>query len=335
MQEDNGLFYIHFDLTSHELPLDTFIVTALKTKQIIDELNRNFFDNQIQYEFTVVPPQNGSFLSKLKVIVVVGGVVVAFLETDMGAAFVKGLTNHKPEYWTEEIGKALKENLRISSDTTKSNQVICDLEAVVLVDITKAIIMQETESLERVGINPRTFPKIYNAKSEFYSACANTKNLKGIGFEKAPNFPIKRDQFFDFQILQGLVEDEIEEPWLTGTAILRVTSPNWDRGDTNRNWKGRDSRDKERFFTISDEIFWRLVEEKKLKTEIIDVMKVQLAFKGSAARPKNTKVLKVLKFNRSKIGKPLNKNALDTILGSNFPISNERQGDFFELLDSD
>lgn len=111
--------------------------------------------------------------------------------------------------------------------------------------------------------------------------------------------------------------------------ILKVTSPNWDREDRQRQWKGKDGHGRERYFRIDDEHFWSLVKADQLSTHIIDTIKVQWTFQGKAESPKNCRVLKVLEFNGAILSHPLDDNALRAIVGLYERVSVD-QGDLFE-----
>jgi hypothetical protein len=92
-------------------------------------------------------------------------------------------------------------------------------------------------------------------------------------------------------------------PWQVGIVMLKVTSPNWDKDDKQRQWKGRDEKGRDRFFRIDDEEFWALVQGEKLNPLIIDTMKVQWAFLGEQQR--SARVLRVLEYNGEVLGEPL------------------------------
>lgn len=78
-----GIIPIHFDVSEHSLPLRTFIETAKQTQTIIEVFNKQVFDEQLHFQILVLPPEPGSFLAKLKVVIVAGSILGA-LETDLG-----------------------------------------------------------------------------------------------------------------------------------------------------------------------------------------------------------------------------------------------------------
>ena len=60
-----GLIPIHFDIPRNYLPLATFVETANQTRAVIDAFNRELFAGELQFEFFVLPPEEGSFKTKL------------------------------------------------------------------------------------------------------------------------------------------------------------------------------------------------------------------------------------------------------------------------------
>ena len=101
---------IHFDVPGHYLSLRTFIETSRQTEFIIANFNREFFYGKLNYEIIVLPPSQGSFKTRLGVAVIaVGASVWAILESDIGKAFVEGLTGHEPAHWARSAGLELRE----------------------------------------------------------------------------------------------------------------------------------------------------------------------------------------------------------------------------------
>ena len=77
--------FLHVDVDEHYLKRETFIETAESTRKVIEALDATFFQGSLEYELIVLPPEDGSFLSKLA-LWVSGGVasVFAFLNSDVG-----------------------------------------------------------------------------------------------------------------------------------------------------------------------------------------------------------------------------------------------------------
>jgi hypothetical protein len=319
-----GIIPIHFDVPEHYIPLDTFIETANQTRVIIDTLNQQLFDGGLQYEFVVFPPEEGSFLTKLG-IVIAGTCTAAwaFILTDPGSEFIRGLTGHGTSHYTYQAGLKLRElltTIETGGIETGSIEIEDDLaqnEALnrIVVDSTKSFLTMDEHALRRVGVTRQKFHEAYEARNQFYRACAADTEIQAIGFDEAPDFPIKRKDFARLQVALGPKEEAAPDvEWEVEIAALKVTSPNWDMNDDKRPWKGKDHLNRDRFFRIDDVQFWRLVQSKRLDPEIVDIIHAQLAFPKSQRR--NGRVLRVLKYNDVVLGDPLDDNALSAVLGA-------------------
>ena len=101
---DRTIVY-HFDVEQHRIPVRQFVDTAKATLAILDNFNEELFDNKGKFELRIITPQPGGFIGVFEVIVGVGGVIWASLSTDIGKAFIKGLTGHEPAFWSERLGE--------------------------------------------------------------------------------------------------------------------------------------------------------------------------------------------------------------------------------------
>lgn len=329
-----GVIPIHFEVSAHVVALETFIATAQSTREIIETFNRNLLQGQLRYEIYVLPAEEGSLKSKLAVYVT-GGIVAfwAFVTSDIGKAFVEGLTGSTPEQIARDAGKSIR---RYAVEAFKSAEVLQkeaieadELEGTtaVIVESTKSFLQRRKEELRKVGIDERWFRDAFEARNEFYSACHNNPDVVAVGFDEEPVFPIRRSDFIQLQVsLPPRDEPKILEPWNVEVVALNVTSPNWDRNDRQRTWKARDANGKERHFLIEDEYFWVRVRDGTINPTIIDKIKVQWAFLSD--RRRTPRVLKVLEYNDEALGVPLDGAALEAILGL-FSAVDRSQGELF------
>jgi hypothetical protein len=136
---------IHFDVPGHEIPLSTFIRTAEQTAAIIWSFNREFFEGKLRYDLFVLPPEQGTFKSKLGIVLLAGwGVVWSFTESDIGKALIKELTTHEPSYWAEMIGADIRKQLIEPSghvapkDESEDSTDKCRFGAVIVSEATKS-----------------------------------------------------------------------------------------------------------------------------------------------------------------------------------------------------
>lgn len=332
LSEGSDTLYFHFDVKGHALKLETFIQTAESARRVIEALDRTFFGGTLEYEIVVVPPDEGSFLSKLALWVGGGATAVfTFVNTDTGAAFVEGLTGHAPSYWAEEAGKGTRSLLVsaaefVSPDADPEEEEIkrsedeaaCRESARITVELTRAILESSPERLQKVGMEFGELHEALAARAEFYLACIEDQEVRRIGFTPDEDFPIPRSSFPARAIKPDRKEkEELDPDWIIAVESIFVTSPNWDEDDQrSRQWKGKDQIRRDCYFTIEDRQFWHLVKHKSLHVEVLDKLKVQWAYQVVDGRPKNRRVLRVLEFNGNKMADPLDHDALSAMLGS-------------------
>jgi len=283
-------------------------------------LNSELFAGKLRFQVLVLPPEEGSFLTRLRIVLFAGaGVVWFFAESDIGKAFIKGLTDHEPAYWAEIAGKAINAGIAEKAEANDldvphaSSGVEC--ETLIIGQMAQSFLQKELSELEGVGMSTVRFRAAYEAKNIFYDACKATEGLKAIGFSEEPVFPIQRESFSRLQTILPPRTEDPEHPWFVDTVALQVTSPNWDRDDRLRYWKGYDTQKRDRLFRIEDEDFWGRVRDGTIKAHIIDQMRVQWAFQGRSEQPKNCRVLRVLEFNGVELAEPLGSEALRAQLG--------------------
>lgn len=326
--------FIHFDVDDHFLKLDTFIETAESARKVIEALDATFFQGTLEYELIVLPPEDGSFLSKLA-LWVSGGVasVFAFLNSDVGSAYVEGLTGKPPAEWAREIGENHQESIQSykedesekgSQDKDKppptdseDEEAACHSGARIVVAMTRGVLERSNDELSRIGMEIGDLPDALDARAEFYAACIEDRDVRRIGFSRDDDFPIPRNQFPERAQKPVRKEKEDKPPeWTVTIESIYVTSPNWDEEDQKaRQWKGKDAIRRDCYFVIEDAEFWRLVKRKELHVEVLDNLKVQWAFQETDGRPKNRRVLRVLEFNGDQLAEPLTPDAIKAILG--------------------
>lgn len=336
---------IHFNVPGHRLALTTFIETARQTEAAIDGLNQRLFDGDLQYQIFVEPPRPGSLLVAFGIAVVaVGCVAWKFLESDIEKAFITRLTGHDLVYWAEKAGRYLRDRIATglaqkddalaaseqeasllppldglrSREDAETQELVRGTTELIVVETTKAFLSKPPDELTRIGVQTRKFRIAYEARNNFYFACNEDKSVQGIGFDESEVFPIKRSDFSGFQVRLPPDEDERSDhqPWHVETAILKVTSPNSEREDKQRLWKGKDDQSRDRYFKIEDEQFWTIVEQDQLNLHVIDTIKVQWAYLKEGVRVKDARVLRVLQFNDQHLADPLDDNALAALLGA-------------------
>jgi len=333
LADQSEILYFHFDVEHHFLKLETFIRTADSARQLVAALNENFFQKSLQYELVVLPPDEGSFLTRLAVWVgAVPAAAFAFVNTDVGAAYVDGLTGKPPIEWAKELGEISRDVAEASYETFNSEEnppskPACHPAARLVVAMTKGLLELDSEKLKKLGMESGPLVDTLDARAEFYAACINDSDINRLGFLPEDDFPIPRSSFAE-RAQKPPRKDAEEEPpeWMVSTESIYVTSPNWDKDDQHvRNWKGKDQSRRDCYFVIDDAQFWYLVKTKDLHVDVLDNLKVQWACQIVKGRAKNRRVVRVLEYNGNKLAEPLPPAALDAILGRHSAATGRRE----------
>ncbi|MFA7275853.1 MAG: hypothetical protein WC043_03515 [Pseudobdellovibrionaceae bacterium] len=325
-----GLISLHFDVPEHHIPLSQFIDSAKSAQEIIDNFNQEFFENCIKYEVRVITPQKGGVIELLGI--GVAGYILEkcwnFLESDIGKAYIKGLTSHEPTYWAEQLGKKTKELAEI--DKKK-------LLTAVLALMVMGFLQKDTADLQKTGLSKEKFRAAYSARNRVYEACIKNPEVQGLGFDTSHDFPIKRTDFprFIVDIPAQLEPPEIEDNkiWTVDTVDLIVHSPNWKR-DNKRKWQGSTTDTQDIAFIVEDDNFWHHVKIKDIDPDINDSMRVQWAYPAGAGKPANVRVMRVISYNGKEISDKLSETELFVQL-TDFKIEQKEQVDLFSYNQED
>ncbi|QOL81868.1 hypothetical protein [Pseudooceanicola spongiae] len=156
------------------------------------------------------------------------------------------------------------------------------------------------KDLRKEDINPSLAPKSFTAKSDIFSSCEKNARVSGLRFNsKAPYIP--RSEFSRRQS-SSFSQPDPNDPWHFEKIDCIATSPNWDRLDGIRKWKGRNKKKGTTiYFEIDDPKFWKLVREEKIKASSHDRILSQAAFKLSGGNRTRIIFLRVLKYNDLKV----------------------------------
>jgi hypothetical protein len=319
-------FPIFYDVPNHSLALDTFIATASEFSNLIEAFNRELFDGQLQYKVYVLPPEAGSFKQRLGVVVISGGTFLAGAIFgapigEVSKGFIEGVAGRSLHDWGVELGRDAQRAIQdwiASDETIDASEAIEDeglkdrmIASCALTNLSERFLEQPTEKIRSLGIDPQDFPGSFSAKNGFYGACELNPLISGVGFDESPGFPIRRE---DFQRRVTPVRKEEEEDWKFESVRFFVTSPNWDREDRQRGWKGRDSRGGYVFFQLIDQEFWRRFDSGDLKSQNIDEVIGQIAYKVIKGRKLNRIMLNVISYNDEKYSEELSEAKLRSIL---------------------
>lgn len=325
LPREHGEIIYHFDVDRSSIPLAQFINTARATQEIIDDFNSSLFDGKLKYELRVKTPEEGSLIEVLAVVVTVGGSILAFLGTDIGKAFFKGLTTEEPVAWAERLGASIRKALvpneavapndattdlavEVVSDALPPPDVSRQVEAEALALVLISFLKIDTERLKAIGITPEKFRAAFQGRNRVFKGCIDNPEVKGITFDRATEFEIKRNDFL--RRITELPDPPPDDPPKPSdlnleTVDIVVHSPNWKRD--GRNWQADTNKHQGISFSIEDDGFWQRVDmrDSDLKPTIRDNMRVQWAYPAGAVKPSHVKVFRVLSYNGRQLSTPM------------------------------
>jgi hypothetical protein len=116
------LLPIHFDLPRHVIPLQTFIETAENAGRIAEVLNQELFGGSFTLELVIVPSEEGTFLSKLGIVVTavsvfVAGAIVSGPLGDFGSGIFEEIVSKD----ASDVGKELVQSVRAAFEELRSS----------------------------------------------------------------------------------------------------------------------------------------------------------------------------------------------------------------------
>lgn len=180
------LLPIHFDLPRHVIPLQTFIVTAENAGRIAEVINQELFGGNFTLEVVIVPPEAGSFLSQLGIVVTavgifIAGAIVSGPLGDFGSGIFEEIVSND----ASDVGKELVQSVRAAfeelTSSSEDREAKCVAASVVTVAAVKWILQEDNEELEALPMASALKDALV-AKRRFYDACKDVPDLKAIGF---------------------------------------------------------------------------------------------------------------------------------------------------------
>lgn len=305
---------LHFDVSEHAISLDTFIATAEQTQKIIEAFNQEIFSGTLVFDIIVVPPEPGTFLSKLEFYLLSGATALfAFLNSPLGEGYVKGFTDLTPQEWMQKLGESHKALIQAPENDKEANAKI--VSEAVIAEMTKSALSKSNDEFLTIAPLQGQLTATIEARCQFFEACIANKEIKGVEFSKNGHFPIKRRDFPALAIRPPVPEKEEEEDeWFSSIEQIYVTSPNWDR--EGRKWKGKDAGRKDCLFEIEDDLFWHHVKYRELRVDIYDQLKVQWVFRQKDGKLTDRRVVRVIEYNGEHLNEPMNRDELDEFLKS-------------------
>ncbi len=245
---------IHFDTDQHQIPLDVFLTTGISINKISKEFSKKFFDNKLNPEIYVVPPENGGFLEILDLIVsnhpvevAVSGWFLNFLSERYTDNSLKAWADKTGCLIFDELEKEIKRILKAKDNMLMDAKIALKLYMYSLSNF----ILADINTLKNWNMTPREFRDSFEAKNNFYESCLQPNTgIKGVGCCRKHYFAVKRNEFSNHITKLPANDDDVYY------KLQKVIITNPTIVDDNTPWTGRlVSSNKKITFYMKDENF--------------------------------------------------------------------------------
>lgn len=159
-------FIIHYDTGDiHEVSAEAFIAGVNATENFLTACIAELGEKE-RVKLSVKSPENGGLVEILAFSSVTLLSIIKFLESPIGRNFYFGLFGEYPESSSYHVGKLLR-----------------------------GIFSRSADEISKMDIQKSLKNKLLRAKHDFFSTCSYDEKIKGIGFDRSHDFPIKRNNF--------------------------------------------------------------------------------------------------------------------------------------------
>ena len=176
VEKDFEKLYINFKQENNYMSIADYEQVLKTTKTIFENITQDIMNIGSDVELIVYAPQKGCILTIFGISISVCA-IFKFLESDMGKAFVKGLTEHEPSYWTGQFGKLIRTLI------------------VKIYSMTQEELENFIEKYKQYDKMAYKLDKSRKAVSNVFQMCINNSHIKAIGFNKEDIYTIEKESF--------------------------------------------------------------------------------------------------------------------------------------------
>lgn len=329
---------IHFDVADQRLTIDEFYQTAITIRTLTDVFNKVLFENKAIVGVYIRPPKPGGVVEVLDL--VVKHPVISWVVAQYGAQFLEGILKDITGKDVTEMGSAF------SAETRKFLRDLCTsayndyqkLKVDVPVGLellrgsVESFLLKEPKRIVAMNLNDKIPVEAFNAKSKFYTMCARSGKIKGIGFSRSHDFPIKYNDFPKYIEVEPIQTDDIQKRYeLHEVTIIAPVNVQ----DSQVQWKTKDKKTGKKVnFTMEDnnfrkEFFSGLypLKETKKDDEMLVYIEYITTIHPNGKKFEKRQAIKVFRFNDRELAPVPDDIKLNT---SNL-TANPKQGKLFDL----
>lgn len=195
--------------------------------------------------------------------------------------------------------------------------------------------MDDSEFESLASEHPEAAIHLQNGRRKFFEACRANEHLPSVRFgNSTATREIPRSDFSNRTKRDRITPTDSPPTkigeWAIETLEIEVTSPNWERLDQQRGWKGKLSGNKYIFFQIVDPRFWTRYANEALEIRAPDRIVAQVIYQNVGGRYKNAEAIRVLLFNGERVSSELSLTETKEIVEQNNEASRQYQTKLFE-----
>ncbi|ALI55586.1 hypothetical protein [Celeribacter marinus] len=327
------LFPIHFEVPDHLIEFSTLQKCSRGVLDVFSGIGVGFPDAAVEFDVVLAPLEEGGVTAWIGKKAHVGTYfLLGALAGPFADGFIEEATGREVRDWGalayNEAGKLLVDFSQELVDGVREKMIEAELCRTLLE-------VNHDRFEELISERPEMAREILNGRRKFYEACKSNKRLPSIQLGVLPETRrIIRREFPDRMVRDHIDSTKTQKTiergeWKSAILSLEITSPNWERLDQQRGWKGKLKDGKYVYFEISDTRFWQMFEEKSLDADTPDHMTAQFLYRDVNGRFKAAEAIAVFSFNGKNVSKPTSQSKVDQRIAERNAVQAQRQDGLF------
>lgn len=333
------LFPISYEVPNHVLDFDTVVKAGRGVRQTYRSAGIALYATDFEPELVIGAFEEGSvvqWIGKKSMQAVFIG--TAFAAQEFSDGFLETATGKTFRDWGSVAAEYAKELPEAFDEWTEGSERSLQQKLIEAETCRRILEVDEDELESILSERPDAAQAAESGRRTFYEACRSNRELPSVRFGTLPGaIRIRRSEFRSrtrrTAIQSGGLVADIAGLWKSEILDIEVTSPNWDRLDQQRGWKGKLASGKHIYFHIEDSAFWRKVLDHSLTAAAPDQMIAQVVFEDVNGRYKNAVAIRVLQFNGEAISKKVGEQELRSKLEGLESAGKQWQQALFESED--
>ena len=330
---------VRFDVEAGFIRYDTLNRSVSGFQEVYRGVDIALLGSGVDFDIVIAHVEHGSLLVRLGrrlawPAAIAGGLIIQ----DGTSGFVQGLTGKEVEEWASIAGEEVRRFISSDAEDHDYERLRRQVEASIITNECARRFMEvsQDEFEEIISERPEAAAAIQEGRRIFYEGLRADEFVPSVGFSRNVELSrIPRSQFSERAVRHHVAEvptviAKDEGDWGSEVLEISITSPNWDRQDQQRGWKGKLASGRYIFFEITDTKFWRLVGSGLVQSSPNDTMVAQFVFRNVNNRYKSARAIKIISFNEQHISDPDPAEKIEKLVNDLQVESSQRQDVLFQ-----